>query len=593
MFNHLRIPGKLLACFSVLVLAMLCLAGLSMSRLSTMNAVAQEMGGDRREQLDAIAVINASTATYRANVSQHLLARSAADKAQAQERLDGLKAKVQDRLDWLRPRMATPELRRALDHFADRWEAYRTRAERTAVASNADNYDAALAFFRAAGPYFVTANAAADAMRQEQVRVIDARLAEAAQTYATSRAIMVGTVVAVLALTLVMLLALVRSIARPVAAMTGTLARLAAGDRSVEIPATTARDEIGDMTQAAATLRDQLAAADRARESQAQEIVGSIGAGLESLAGGDLTARVSAELTGPFAKLKIDFNRAMEAVEETVCALGRVSGGVRVASGEIRSASENLSQRTEQQAASLEQTAASMDEITVTVRATAEGAARVRAEVEDAQRAAEQGGEVVREAVTAMGGIERASHEISEIISVIDGIAFQTNLLALNAGVEAARAGDAGKGFAVVASEVRALAQRSADAAKDVKTRIGASGEQVEAGVALVRSSGQSLVQIIERIGTISTLTETIAASAQQQALGLAQVNTAVGEMDSMTQQNAAMVEESTAAARSLAAEADELAHHVGRFQTRSEPGAEIAVLAERATPRLRVAARR
>ncbi len=170
-----------------------------------------------------------------------------------------------------------------------------------------------------------------------------------------------------------------------------------------------------------------------------------------------------------------------------------------------------------------------------------------------------------------MGGIERASNEISEIISVIDGIAFQTNLLALNAGVEAARAGDAGKGFAVVASEVRALAQRSADAAKDVKTKITASTEQVEAGVQLVSETGAALNRIIGRIGEISALVGEIAKAAESQATGLQQVNTAVGEMDGVTQQNAAMVEEATAAARSLSAEADELGRQVARFRVGSE----------------------
>ena len=171
-----------------------------------------------------------------------------------------------------------------------------------------------------------------------------------------------------------------------------------------------------------------------------------------------------------------------------------------------------------------------------------------------------------------MTQIERGSAEISEIISVIDGIAFQTNLLALNAGVEAARAGDAGRGFAVVASEVRALAQRSADAAKDVKTKIMASSGQVEVGVELVSETGKALQRIIGRIAELSTLVSTIAASAEQQATGLQQVNTAVSEMDGVTQQNAAMVEEATAAARSLAEEADQLAREVARFTIDDSP---------------------
>jgi methyl-accepting chemotaxis protein len=255
-------------------------------------------------------------------------------------------------------------------------------------------------------------------------------------------------------------------------------------------------------------------------------------------------------------------------VSDAIGAVTIAANGINSGASDIRQASDDLSQRTEQQAASLEETAAAMDEITTTVRETAAGARRANDAVGDARAEAESSGDVVRRAVDAMGGIERASSEISEIISVIDGIAFQTNLLALNAGVEAARAGDAGKGFAVVAQEVRALAQRSADAAKDVKTKILASSEQVEAGVTLVSETGKALQRIITRIGEISTLVSTIAKSAEHQATGLQQVNTAVSEMDGVTQQNAAMVEEATAAARSLAEEADRLTTEVARFRT-------------------------
>ena len=214
-----------------------------------------------------------------------------------------------------------------------------------------------------------------------------------------------------------------------------------------------------------------------------------------------------------------------------------------------------------------------MQQITTTVRQTADGASQANRIVGEARNEAEESGEIVRRAVEAMSGIERASTEISEIISVIDGISFQTNLLALNAGVEAARAGEAGKGFAVVASEVRALAQRSAEAAKDVKTRIMASSDQVAAGVELVNETGEALQRIIGRIGEISDLVSRIAASAGQQSIGLQQVNTAMSEMDSVTQRNAAMVEQATAAARSLAQEAEVLAREVARFQLADRGG--------------------
>ncbi|WP_286840222.1 methyl-accepting chemotaxis protein, partial [Acidiphilium sp. 34-64-41] len=206
------------------------------------------------------------------------------------------------------------------------------------------------------------------------------------------------------------------------------------------------------------------------------------------------------------------------------------------------------------------------DQITATVRKTAEGAVGARNVVAEAKQDAELSGQIVHEAVQAMNGIEKSSQEISNIIGVIDEIAFQTNLLALNAGVEAARAGDAGRGFAVVASEVRALAQRSADAAKEIKTLISASGRQVETGVRLVGETGQALTRIVERVGQLNNVVADIAASTQEQSTALHEVNTAINQMDQTTQQNAAMVEQSTAASHSLAGEAEELSNLVGQF---------------------------
>ncbi|KTT73056.1 methyl-accepting chemotaxis protein [Sphingomonas endophytica] len=341
---------------------------------------------------------------------------------------------------------------------------------------------------------------------------------------------------------------------------------LANGDYVTPIRYTDSRDCVGRMTKAMDVFRrngESLTASETAQ----REVVEALGAGLGRLADNDLTYRIDRAFSADYEGLRRNFNRAMDAVSGTIGAVSDATNGINSGAADIRQASDDLSQRTEQQAASLEETAAAMDEITSTVRETASGARRANAAVKEAREEAQNSGDVVRRAVDAMGGIERSSTEISEIISVIDGIAFQTNLLALNAGVEAARAGDAGKGFAVVASEVRALAQRSADAAKDVKTKILASTEQVDAGVALVSETGKALQRIIARIGEISALVSTIAESAEQQATGLQQVNTAVSEMDGVTQQNAAMVEEANAAARSLAEEADRLRTEVARFR--------------------------
>ena len=364
-----------------------------------------------------------------------------------------------------------------------------------------------------------------------------------------------------------------RTVVRPLHELRQAMGLLAEGQTGRAIPHAEREDEVGEMARSMVAFRDQLARAEAEKTAQTQLIVASIGQGLSALAKGDLTARIDARLDEPFARLKNDFNTAMAALHATMARVVGATSGVRAGAMDIRQASDDLSQRTEQQAASLEETAAAMDEITSTVRQTAEGANRANRAVADARIEAQQSGEIVRRAVDAMAGIERTSSEISEIISVIDGIAFQTNLLALNAGVEAARAGDAGKGFAVVASEVRALAQRSADAAKDVKSRILASSEQVESGVSLVSETGKALERIIHQIAEISTLVENIASSAEKQAVGLQEVNTAVSAMDGVTQQNAAMVEQATAAARSLAVEADGLAREISRFRIDNQPG--------------------
>jgi methyl-accepting chemotaxis protein len=353
---------------------------------------------------------------------------------------------------------------------------------------------------------------------------------------------------------------------KPLADLVGIVRRMAAGDLTVAVSAKGRQDELGQLAQATMQFRDQLLAADEAQGRQTELIVGSIGAGLSALAKGDLTERIEADLAGPFAPLKNDFNAAMEAVRDTIEAVAESTINIRTGASEISQASNDLSQRTEQQAASLEETAAAMGEINTTIQGAATSASQASTAADAMRVDAEQSGEIVRETITAMNGIERASQEISEIIGVIDGIAFQTNLLALNAGVEAARAGDAGRGFAVVASEVRALAQRSADAANDVKARIDASERQVEAGVGLVAKTGQSLERIIGRMQEVSALVSTIAASSEQQATGIRQVNSAVGEMDDVTQQNAAMVEQATAAARSLSAEAEKLQLQIGAF---------------------------
>ncbi|MGF1660405.1 MAG: methyl-accepting chemotaxis protein, partial [Rubrimonas sp.] len=288
--------------------------------------------------------------------------------------------------------------------------------------------------------------------------------------------------------------------------------------------------------------------AEAAKEAVRAQVVAALGTGLRKLAEGDLTHRVRGEFPADRAALRDDLNEAFDRLQD---AMGRIAGtaqGVRGAVSSLASASDDLSRRTESQAASLEQSAAAIEEITATTRHTAESAARARDVVARASAEAGAGGEVVREAIAAMGAIESSSEQIGRIIGAIDEIAFQTNLLALNAGVEAARAGEAGRGFAVVASEVRALAQRSADAAKEIKALILASKQEVDKGVDRVAVTGEALERIVAGVAEIDGVVGEIARAAQEQAIGLQEVNSAVSQMDQITQQNAAMVENATTA---------------------------------------------
>jgi methyl-accepting chemotaxis protein len=295
--------------------------------------------------------------------------------------------------------------------------------------------------------------------------------------------------------------------------------------------------------------------------------VAFVGAALSRLAAGDLDARVERPLMPSLDQLRVDFNSAAEALHTALSQVSIGASAIHVGAAEIARASDDLSRRTEQQAASLEQTAAALDEITATVKRSAESAKRTHTAVSQTRGEAEHSGGVVTQAVEAMARIETSSQQISQIIGVIDEIAFQTNLLALNAGVEAARAGEAGRGFAVVAQEVRALAQRSADAAKEIKALISSASGEVNRGVGLVGETGRALQSIVSRVAEIDALVAEITVSAQEQSVGLVEVNTAINQMDQVVQQNAAMVEEATAASHALTDEASELAGVVASFK--------------------------
>ncbi len=431
------------------------------------------------------------------------------------------------------------------------------------------------------------------------------RKAQAAAAESALMAVVIGLAGAIL-MALAAGLVATRSIVRPTFSMIGYMQKLMAGDTTIQIVGADRKDEFGKMAQAIVAFRDaavdkvrveQEAAANRSMSEQermaneaekariAEEdrvALTALAEGLAAMSNGDLTHRFTVEVSPRSQQLKTDFNAAIAQLQQALSVvLGNVAG-IRSGAGEISQAADDLSRRTEQQAASLEETAAALDEITATVNKTASGARQASEVVQAAKGDAETSGVIVRDAVEAMQAIEGSSSQINQIIGVIDEIAFQTNLLALNAGVEAARAGEAGRGFAVVASEVRALAQRSAEAAKEIKTLISASTTQVGSGVKLVGQTGEALQRIVDRVAEIDGLVSEIAASAQEQAIGLAEVNTAVNQMDQVTQQNAAMVEQSTAASHSLAQEAEALQASVAQFKVGA--GAQDAAAPRRAS---------
>ena len=384
---------------------------------------------------------------------------------------------------------------------------------------------------------------------------------------------------------------------RPLSAMTNYMGRLADGDFSEEAPHAERSDEIGRMASALAVFRQagleklklqqeaETAAARREADrrtreaqkaeqaAQLTEVIDKLGAGLKRLADCNIRMTIDEPFAEQFELMRADFNNSIGAFQETLEKVLERTNLLKDSSGEMRSAADDMARRTEQQAAALEETSAALEQITATVNSASERAMDTRNLVKEARACAQDSTEVVENAVSAMQRIARASGEIGQIISVIDEIAFQTNLLALNAGVEAARAGDAGKGFAVVAQEVRELAQRSAQAAKEIADLIRNSAGEVEAGVKLVGDTGAAISRIDEFVTSIDANVDSIAGGMKEQSVGLKEISVAVTEIDRMTQQNAAMGEQSTALGHKLAEAAEDLAILVSRFQLNRRRG--------------------
>jgi methyl-accepting chemotaxis protein len=412
---------------------------------------------------------------------------------------------------------------------------------------------------------------------------------------ATGRWAAVGVFLLMLAIAAAIALISRPLVYRPLAGMTDYMGLLAKGDLQTQVPYVGRSDELGSMAQAVDIFRTSLkrnidleheaeenraaaeqerARVDAEKAEQARRFeaaVDALGTGLGSLAKGDLSFRIREPFSGSLETLRNDFNKSVESLAAALSTISGSSQTIADGTAEIRSSTDNLSRRTEQQAASLEQTAAALDEITATVKVAHQRAEEIGSMVAAATTAAGQSEGIVQEVVGAMGEIEASSNQVTQIIDVINDIAFQTNLLALNAGVEAARAGEAGRGFAVVAQEVRELAQRSSSAATEIKTLLERSEHHVRSGVTLVTRTGEALQKIGEHVVRINDSVKAMVSSSQEQSAGLQQINTAVNQMDQMTQQNAAMVEETTAAVHTVFGETRVLNEAVAHFQLGAE----------------------
>jgi methyl-accepting chemotaxis protein len=594
-FDNMKIQNKVIAGYAAVLLVAAILGALTLSQMRGLGDITSAVIANV-DGLTQLGVMRGDGSDMSGLTAEGLASANASDSLDQFHgiiaRQDKVRAQFAKEWDDYAPTMDPGEeagYGRTIKSSFDRLSSL-ARTVATAI-SNGDMQTASTAILGAMDATSRTFQTALEADLRYQYRESEGLKSSASRVEKSSITVTLVCLALLLAVIIGSVLMTIANIARPINAMTEIMRRLAHQDMTAVVIGIGRADEIGAMAEAVQVFKNnalersklEAEAANfqtnldrKLRESEEaglaagrdqQTVVNGITAALAKLAGGDLTARFTQDVGAGYQNLKRDFNGAMETLQQTMRSIAANASGVQSGAGEITKASDDLARRTEQQAASLEETAAALDQITATVRKAAENASKAGQLVAETRGGAERSGTVVREAVDAMSGIETSSRQIGTIIGVIDEIAFQTNLLALNAGVEAARAGEAGRGFAVVATEVRALAQRSADAAREIKALIAASGRQVETGVKLVGETGKTLGLIVDQVVRLNALVTEIAASAQEQSIGLQEVNTAVNQMDQVTQQNAAMVEQATAASHALAEEAAELARLVGQFR--------------------------
>ena len=594
--KSLSLKATLVGLMGLMIVTIVSLSAMSLRSISTIGASAQEIGGYWFERLVSARELKGAFADLRLAYSRHaLVADAAAFQAEAkslkevQDHLAAAIVKYQAGISTERGRILTDQIKVSVKHYMDQGARYveLIGADRRTEARDMFNDVMKPLASKVNGEIgelvtFITDRA--------QTNVKNAK---ATADSALLAAIIIASLAVVIGL--VGMYVAVARVANPIQRITDAMRRLADGDVDSAVPLADRRDEIGAMAAAVQVFRDNAVERTRlereteanrslsekeriAREEQkAKEAadvkfaIDNLAAGLAKLAEGDISFRLHQSFVESLDSVRLDFNQSAEKLQAALINVAQNARGIDAGANEIKSAAGDLAKRTEQQAAAVEETAAALEEITTTVKDSTRRAQEVGALVSRAKAGAEQSGNVVRSAVVAMEQIARSANEINNIIGVIDEIAFQTNLLALNAGVEAARAGDAGKGFAVVAQEVRELAQRSANAAKEIKALITASNQHVQQGVQLVGDTGRALETIVAEVQDINVHVLAIVEAAQEQSSGLQQINTAVNQMDQDTQKNAAMVEESTAASHGLAREVSSLNQLLAQFKLGEE----------------------
>jgi len=576
---RIGISSKFLAAFSTLLVVMAAMGTFAVIKIGEVNSLSAQLRDRWLPASQAVGDIHAFVSQYRIKQSAHIAASEPAKKTRNGKLIRAAQAAIGEKLDEYEKLLATPEQKAAFAKLKTDWDAYTTQNAALLTLSEGDGVAAKADFESNSLSAFYTVEDDILALIDLNSKGAAAVSAQSSAIYEQARQFIIGTAGVGVLIALGMMGLMMRTVARPIARMSEAVKKLVDGDLYVEVPGTTRHDELGSLARALENFKALFAAdqertaAEMERARETQTTIDAIGEGLSQLAKGNLTHQVPENGQGALGQLHVNFNEAVKQLAKVMEDIVNGCDAIRRGTDEIAAASGDLARRTDHQASSIAETSRTMGEFTNTVRVTADNARQTSARLATTRQTAEGVDSTAHKAINAMRGIESSSREMAEIIGVIDGIAFQTNLLALNAGVEAARAGDAGKGFAVVANEVRALAARSADAAKDIKALIMTSTEQVSGGVALVESSGDALRQIVGEVSAISSLVDEIAEAAQRQSQGIDEISSMVKSMDEFTQQNAAMVEESSASTHNLSQETGKLVDQLGRFRLERASG--------------------